>query len=92
MAVGNSVESLERPGDVAIEERVNSGQCELGLFWPNPNSERDMVTAISSSPMRQWLWFDELTRRPHQSTRRDGSYQGTFSMPEEVISGLITQL
>ena len=78
----------ERQGDIAIEERVNSGQCELSHFMP-AHSEEDMVTSKNKSAYKRWIWSDETMRRSHQSTRRDVSYLEVPSLPDYVISQMI---
>ena len=79
----------ERPGDVAIEERVNSGQCELSHFWTDPNSERDMVTQNNQSAMRRWIYYDNVMRSIHQSTRRDRVYAEPVDLPDEIVTSII---
>lgn len=79
---------LERPGDVSIEERVNSGECELSHFMP-AHSEEDMVTNMHKSAMKMWIWHDGRVRKQHQSTRRDLIYAGSVDLPDYVISQII---
>ncbi len=78
----------DRPGDIAIEERVNSGQCELSHFMP-ANTISDMVTGINKSGMKRWIWKDERLRNQHASTRRDLSYAQPVILPDYVISNPI---
>lgn len=78
----------ERVGDLSIEERVNSGQCELSNFMP-ANTDDDMVIGTNKSAMRTWIWYDRELRRTHQSTSRQSQYFPSIELPDYVISQII---
>ncbi|MDO8459687.1 MAG: hypothetical protein Q7S74_01125 [Nanoarchaeota archaeon] len=82
---------MSRIGDQSMEERVNEGQCELRHFFPDEGDRTDAYTAITSSPMRQWIYHDlrKPARAMHQSTRRDSAYIQSVELDDHVISSPI---
>ncbi len=81
---------MNRPGDMSNEERVNEGQCELSHFFPNDNGgSLDAYSAIVRSPRRQWIYFDKVTRKTHQSTSRESQFIKGVKLPDYVITSPI---
>ncbi|MBI4141855.1 hypothetical protein HY484_02950 [Candidatus Woesearchaeota archaeon] len=76
----------ERPGDIPMEELVNSGQVELSDFFPDESEKaRDMVTVLAQSPLRQSLYFGRRLRPAHTETRYDGE-QKPVEFPNHVVT------
>ena len=81
----------ERRGDKDIIERVNEGEAELLDFFPGgARSDRDMVTVLSQSAMRQSIYFDKRLRPAHTDSNREGEIPRYLleaaNVPNYVIS------
>jgi len=76
---------MVQPGDMPLQDRLDEGGVDLSHFMPDGDS--DAYTAITQSAMRRWIYLDEQSRAPHQSTSRAGQSSGLYcDTPDHVVT------